>query len=477
MDASNEQPVTGVNIDSHHRLRKGSLGTWQLAGLSLANMAPAYSLYTTLGLVVAGIGFGAPMLFLLAGIATFFLSNTTAEFSSKCPSAGSYTCFISRSFGNYVGITTGVMYLFAWTLLIASVFLVVGTWTRVTISEITGIHLNWLWIMLVLVAVCTWLCVIGVDLSSRVAISLFAFEVVVLVGASIAMLVAHPGDISLGPFSVTRLFDNFKGVGLAFPLAVYPFIGSNNAAAMAEEAHKPHTTIRIAVFAATLMATAIYVFCVYATIVGSGFDQKLLTSGTYPLINIASHVMGPYVGILYIAGLTSTLSLVIVAINAAARVLYNLSKEGVLPQYISDVHQRYNTPHTSLITIAGLATAIGAILGVIYGPITAFNWVGTLGTIPLILIFVLVNLGLPVYFYRNYRESFSPIFHFVFPVAGSLIYLVPLYATVEPGQPVPYNYFGIATLAVVIVGLLYAKFLLTARAETLNLGLHVAQED
>lgn len=477
MDASNQRVGIGVNSDSHHRLRKGSLGTWQLAGLSLANMAPAYSLYTTLGLVVAGIGFGAPMLFLLAGIATFFLSNTTAEFSRKCPSAGSYTCFISRSFGNYVGITTGVMYLFAWTLLIASVFLVVGTWTSVTISEIAGVHLNWLWIMLVLVAVCTWLCVIGVDLSSRVAISLFAFEVIVLVGASIAMLVAHPADISLGPFSVTRLFSNFKGVGLAFPLAVYPFIGSNNAAAMAEEAEKPHKTIRVAVFAATLMATAIYVFCVYATIVGSGFDQKLLTSGTYPLINIASRVMGPYVGILYVAGLTSTLSLVIVAINAASRVLYNLSKEGVLPRYISDVHTRYNTPHASLLTIAGLATAIGAVLGVVYGPITAFNWVGTLGTIPLILIFVLVNMGLPVYFYKNYRQNFSPIFHLVFPVAGSLIYLVPLYATVEPGQPVPYNYFGFATVVVILAGLIYAKFLLTKRSTTLNLGLHVAQEE
>ncbi|MCF3948640.1 APC family permease [Acidiphilium sp. AL] len=472
MDARNLATVA-----THHKLKKGSLGVWQLSGLSFANMAPAYSLFTTLGLVVAGVGFGAPLLFLLAGVATFFHVNTTAEFSRKCPSAGSYTCFISRSFGNHVGITVGIMYLFAWILLIASVFLVVGTWTQFTIKEILGVNTNWLILMVVFVGIGTWLCISGVTLSSRIAISLFVFEVIVLLIGSGFMIFSHVNYISLSPFSFGKLFSNFKGVGLAFPLAIYPFIGSSNAATMAEEAHKPHHSIRVAVFSAITLATILYVFCVYATIIGSKFDNHILTHATYPMISVAKYALGPYVWLFYVAGLTSTLSLVLVAINAAARVLYNLSKEGVLFKNLSNVHETYRTPYAALLLISIGALGVAVVIGLIFGPINAFNWTGTLGTIPLIIIFVIVNLALPVYFIRNHKDHFSVLFHLVFPILGCLIYLVPLYSTVEPGQPTPYNYFGLTTLAVILAGIIYSIYLVNRRFESLNLGLHVALED
>ncbi|MCU4162220.1 APC family permease, partial [Acidiphilium sp. AL] len=239
---------------SQEKLKKNSLGTWELGGVSLAQMAPAYSLFTTLGLVVAGVGFGAPLVFLFAGIATFFHVNTTAEFSRKCPSAGSYTCFISRTFGNYTGITVGVVFVFAQILLIASILLVVGTWIQYSIQQMLGYTINWILLMFMFSLIAVYLCIRGVTISSKFAIALFAFETAVLLVASLVMIATHLRFISIQPFSFIKLFGNFSGLGLAFPLAVYPFLGSSNAAAMAEEAKRPHSTIRIAVFSATIFA-------------------------------------------------------------------------------------------------------------------------------------------------------------------------------------------------------------------------------
>ncbi len=454
-------------------LKSDSLGTWELCGVSLAQMAPAYSLFTTLGLIVAGVGFGAPVVFLLAAIATFFHVNTVAEFSRKCPSAGSYTCFISRTFGNYTGITVGLVFVIAQILEIASIVLVLGTWIHFSLFQITGININWLFLMCLFLAVALFVCIRGVTISTGFAVALFGFEVLVLVIASTAMIATHVHSISLKPFDLGKLFTNFSGLGLAFPLAVYPYLGSSNAAAMAEEARNPRSSIRIAVFLSTIIGGLLYVGCSYATIVGSGFNSKLLTAGSYPLITVADRSLGRFSFILLIAGVTSTISLTVVILNAISRVVYNLSREGVLPKPLSASHAEYKTPHVALYGIATLSAILAAVIGVIYGPINAFNWTGTLGTIPLIIIFVIVNIALPIYFYRNHRDDFSVIPHVLFPLIGSIVYLLPIYASVEPGQPLPYNYFGITTLVFFMLGVVYSRYLVTRHKSRLNLGLYV----
>lgn len=455
-------------------LRRDALRTLHIASTSIANMAPAYSLYTTLAVIVVSAGVGSPLLLILAGVATLFHVNSTAEFSRKIPSAGSYTVFMSRTFGRYVGGVTGWTYVFSSVLLLTSVYIVGGTWPQVSLSA-AGISVPW-WLPLIILAVIgIALCALGVVISTKWAIAFFLFEVAVLLIGSIGMLVTHPGSINLDPFNPAKISGGMSGLGLAFPLAVYPYLGASNAATMAEEVRNPKRAIRQAVFAAVLAAIVIYVFGTWATVVGYGEHVTPLTHAAFPIVDGSVKVLGPFGFLMYLGGLTSTMALIIVDTNAFARVWFNLAREGLLPKPMASVHPRFQTPWISVIAGGGVTLALALGMSIAFGTTNAFDWTGTLGTIPMILIFLAVNVALPVYYWMNHRSDFSVMWHVLFPLIGCVAFAFPLISTLSPNQPAPYNSFGWITGALIILGMAYMTWLVRARSERLKLGTYVVE--
>ena len=92
-------------------------------------------------------------------------------------------------------------------------------------------------------------------------------------------------------------------------------------------------------------------------------------------------------------------------------------------------------------------------------PIAFFAESSTMGTILVLVVYLLANLALPFY-YRKFRpEEFSVVKHAVLPGLGALAIIVPLYYLAKPGQPTPYDWFPYAALIVVVVAAVYAFFL------------------
>ena len=78
-----------------------------------------------------------------------------------------------------------------------------------------------------------------------------------------------------------------------------------------------------------------------------------------------------------------------------------------------------------------------------------------MGTILVLVVYLLANLALPFY-YRKFRpQEFSVVKHAVLPVLGALAIIVPLYYLAKPGQPTPYDWFPYAALIVVVVAAVY----------------------
>lgn len=464
-----------VSVEAPQKLRRNALQMIHVSSTNIANMAPAYSLYTTLGVIVAAAGVASPLLLILAGVATLFHVNATAEYSRKVPSAGSYTVFVARTFGKYLGGVTGWIYVISSVLLLASVYIVAGTWPALTFSALFGINIPWWIFMVILAAIGVGLCVRGIVLSTKWAIAFFAFEVGVILVGGIAMLVTHPTAINFAAFEPKNIVGGFAGLGLAFPLAVYPYLGASNAATMAEEVQNPKRAIRQAVFLGVGMAMVIYVFGTWATVVGYGEHVAPLTHAAYPTVDGAVRVLGPFGFLMYLGGLTSTMALVIVDTNAFARVWFNLGREGLLPRAIGAVHTKFGTPSNSILVGGIITTAIALISGLAWGATNAFDWTGTLGTIPMVLVFMLVNIGLPYFFWKQHRVEFSVFWHVVLPVLGIIAYLVPLWSTLAPGQPAPYNSFGLVTLIFIVIGMVYVWWVQKNRPDQYKLGENVVE--
>jgi amino acid transporter len=84
-------------------------------------------------------------------------------------------------------------------------------------------------------------------------------------------------------------------------------------------------------------------------------------------------------------------------------------------------------------------------------PVGLYAECSTMGTIVILVVYLLTNLSLPVFMWRRHRATFSPLRHIVLPTAGSAVLIVPLIELCAPGQPPPYNVFPYLALALVVL--------------------------
>src|ERR1700722_4472329 len=211
-----------------------------------------------------------------------------------------------------------------------------------------------------------------------------------------------------------------------------------------------------------------YLLVAYATVSGFGYNATALANAGIPFINVAHSVANWLTFIAYLAGLTSTLGVLIAAVNSQCRLIFNAGREGLLPRWIGYVHPVRRTPVNAIITFVGFASgltlvwALGHWIGGHSNSLSALKFFfesSTMGTIFILGVYFLANRALPFY-YRKYRPAeFNIIKHIVLPVLGMVAIGVPVYYLVKPGQSQPYNWFPYAALGVVIVSVLYSMWL------------------
>lgn len=74
-----------------------------------------------------------------------------------------------------------------------------------------------------------------------------------------------------------------------------------------------------------------------------------------------------------------------------------------------------------------------------------------MGTIVILIVYLLTSISLPVFMWRRHRPMFSSVRHVVMPALGSAVLIVPFVELCEPGQPSPYNAFPYLALGLVAV--------------------------
>ena len=87
-------------------------------------------------------------------------------------------------------------------------------------------------------------------------------------------------------------------------------------------------------FLSIALMAATYLLVAYATVSGFGYNDKALTAAAIPFISVAHNVAGWLAFIAYLAGLTSTLGVLIAAVNSQCRLIFNAGREGLLPRWI-----------------------------------------------------------------------------------------------------------------------------------------------
>jgi amino acid transporter len=453
--------------EAPERLHRGALSLIDISASTMANIGPAYSFFFGFGFLVFTAGVAAPLTIIVAGIAIALLGNTLSQFSRAQPSTGGFISFVGKTFGGTSAVTTALLCGAGYIIAISSVLAISGGFLSDILKYYFSWNVPWIILSVLLTAGATVMTIRGVGVSTKLAGFFFAFEMLVLIVVSVVILIKNGGHLSVVPFEPSHITKGFSGLAAGFPLAIYLFIGWENSAALAEETGNPRRNVPRAVYLSIAMMVVGYVLFAFATVTGFHYNGTTLAASSIPFITVAHNALAGFAFFAYVAGLTSTVGVLISAVNSQARLIFNAGREGLLPRWIGKVHPARKTPMNAIYVFVAIASAIIVVWALLHllgghknsgsmNPLNFFFESSTMGTILVLVVYFLANLALPFY-YRKYRPAeFNVLKHLVLPVLGMIAIGVPVYYLVKPGQAAPYDWFPYAALAIVVVAVVYA---------------------
>ena len=470
-------------------LPANSLGLFDTTSSTLANIAPALSVFLTIPAIVATMGAMAPWAFVVAAVAILCTGNAVMEFTRRIPSAGGFISYLtngaeagSKTVGTFVGSVGFYLLLLVYPVSIGSVAVFFGSWAQ---SYFGWPANTWIWITLLSVAVSIPFLLKGTGVSVKIAFISFAVEAAVLLLLSVIVLIRAHGSLSLPLHSVNGL--GFKGMsGLTFALAIFGFVGWENAAPLGEESRDPSRTIPRTIVMSVLIVMVVFFISAYALVVGfAGWDGaskgiSLLASYSLsaPYVTLADHYANWLHVIVFLVGLTSALGCVVAASLPGTRYFYHGARAGLLPKGVTKVSAKTGVPWVAmLVYLGGIFLVTIVMFFALHNAITISGDEAGISTVPLLAIYALTCLVLPVYIWRKDRANFSFVRHILISLIGAAVAIYGIWESIKPGQAFPADRYWIFVgiyLVVAVVGALFAMFNRSVNHEALARGLETA---
>jgi amino acid transporter len=428
-------------------LKKGAIGYVSNIVIGVASTAPAYSLAATLGFIVAvaGVGTHAPAVLLVSFIPMLLVAGAYKYLNRADPDAGTSFAWTTRALGPATGWLNGWAIFLADIIVMASLSDIAGVYTFKLFGWESAAHSKGAVIAaaVVWIALMTWICYRGIELSAKIQTMLLGAEVLILTLFAIVAFAkvfgGHPhavasvvneesGKSELVHYSsIKPVLDWFNPFAMKFHdlvvavlLGVFIYWGWDSGVAVNEESEDPAEGPGKAAVISTLLLVVIYL------IVSAGSQSFY---GTAFLENNSSDVLSalgkPVLGgilykLLIISVLTSASASTQTTILPTARTTLSMAHWKAVTNLLSRMHKRYLTPTVSTLGFGVLSVAV---------------------TVPLLLLSEnvladsLTAIGFPICFYYGFtgiacaiyyrRELFKSARNFLLlglaPLAGGLM--------------------------------------------------------
>lgn len=312
------------------------LTLWPLIFYGLGVIVGA-GIYVAVGVVIERAGPSAPVSFVIAGIVAVLTGLCYAELGSRFPEASGGVSYVRHGFGSdRLARVVGV----AMTLAVAVAGASIARGTAQYLGVLVPLP-EWLLVTLVILGF-TGIAAVGVRESVAIAAVMGLIEIVGLVAAIVAGLLAAP-DFDLRPMWPASV-PAWEGVLSGAFLAFFAFIGFETLANLAEEVKDPHRTLPRGVMGAVGASVLLYVAVVSAVVLSGRV-------GGHPLL-----MLFPGIGAAVFAavGTIAVANGVLVQIVMLARLFYGMGKRGQLPTGLAVVHPRTRTPIRATVLGGGI---------------------------------------------------------------------------------------------------------------------------
>ena len=417
--------------DASKQLNKGVVTYLELIFQSISFTAPAIAVTATMTGAAAFAYGSLPLTYILAVLAVFSAGFVIYVFSRKVASSGGYYRYIERGFGTRGGGFGGWVYML-YTVIGATPFIYFETALATQVGlGIFGVNLpSWSWypIGLVVAVAAYGLAYSGIKNSLRYSVFTGIIEMVILLVVAFLILGKAPNPVNLKVFTPSYSPTGWNGVALGLVFSFTSLAGWGSMTFLGGEAKKAHFNIRRGVIITIAVLGSFFLFMSYAMTIGWGpANMSTYFSNFLPGIILAVKYGGVGLAILMFiflvnSGFVDTLAI----INAGSRDLYTMSKDGFLPDMLSDTHPKHKSPHKALLVNTIIGVFLFTVTGWSMGPFNGFLVTGVWTGAGTIIEHIMLNTSLPLYF-RKLKEF--KLQYAVVPGVATAVYLFALYGS------------------------------------------------
>ena len=427
--------------EGEHCLKR-ALGPVNLISIGIGGIIGA-GIFVLTG--VAAAQFAGPAIvisYLIAGIGCVFAGLCYAEFASMLPIAGSAYTYGYATMGEIVAWVIGwalvLEYAFGaatvavgWSGFVSSLLSFFGTRlpfnaTPALSLSLFGhpIHAQVDLFALAAIVVITVVLVVGVRESANFTSTAVMIKIsIVLFFIGLAAVYAfghwHHMMANWHPFipKNTGHFGQFgwsgimRGAGVVF----FAYIGFDAVSTAAQEARNPQKDMPFGILGSLILCTVLYIFVAGLL---TGIKPYTALNVPAPVADGAAEI-GVRWGVLLIdlGAIAGLASVMLVMLLGQSRVLFTMSRDGLLWSWVGKLHPRFRTPYITSIVVGILAAFLAA-----FFPITLLGELVSLGTL---LAFTIVSLGVWIMrvkqpdIPRPFRTPWVPIV----PICGMVVSL------------------------------------------------------
>lgn len=337
-------------------------------------------IYVLIGEIAGFAGLQAPIAFLVAALVAAFTALSYAELGARYPVSAGEAVYISEGLGtHWLPLAVGLLIMLMGAVSAATISRGFIGYFQVLLSAPDAL------IITLLVALLAGVAIWGILASVRLAAALTLIEIT---GLLLVIYIGLPALAELParwPALIPQAIPAvWHGILFSAFLAFYAFIGFEDMVNVAEEVRRPERTLPLAIIAALVIATLLYMLVALVAVLS--VPPEVLAASDAPLATVYSQHSGERAVMLSVISMLAVVNGALIQIIMGSRILYGMARKGWLPDWLSRVHPRTHTPVRATLVVALIVWLLALFLPLLT--------LAQLTSLFVLVVFILVNLSL-----------------------------------------------------------------------------------